>query len=553
MPSKLPFLIASCAIAALFLLPGTAAATVYCVDTTPGDLSDNKSIDASCETGTATLTSGLALAETHPGTDSVLVGPGNYVLAANPGGPEANYSEPGQVVHVRGIGSPHLTMGGTTGTEYGIAVTGAGGTTVEDLALTVPANSDSNAEIGIKIVGSLSGDAVGRNLSVDAPAGNNTQGIMLSRAKLVDSRVKIPLGAPTSTGVAATDSNSGLVGDEIEADIGVNVSSNEFTIERSRLYSWRGAQIDSGTLVARDSLIRLQPRSSAIGIMLANDNKGIKPINGAIEGVTIVGGAVANSVGIRVQANLLEETADATIADTVIAGPAKALQVWSDAGREAKATVSYSNYNPATVEVNDNLDGAGATGTSIYLPSNVSNLAPNFVDPAAGDFRLAAGSPLLDVGDPAAPAADAVDLAGNSRAIAAVCGGAPRRDIGAYEHVPTCLPPGEGGSGAGAGTPGGELSRPQPQLPNTTIRLKGKPRVATAGRTVKVTVTLGSSVSGASFRCQVDRKTFRGCGATFSTRLGPGRHRIRAVAVSATGADPTPAVVKLTVVRKADG
>ena len=47
------------ALAALFVLPGTAGATVFCVDTTPGVLTDNDSIDPSCEAAQPTLLSAL--------------------------------------------------------------------------------------------------------------------------------------------------------------------------------------------------------------------------------------------------------------------------------------------------------------------------------------------------------------------------------------------------------------------------------------------------------------------------------------------------------------
>jgi len=571
MLTKASLFIASCALAALLLLPGTAAAKVYCVDTTPADLANNNSIDASCDTATTTLTKGLELAEINPGTDSVLVGPGDYTLPAKANGIEANYNEPGQIVHVRGIGSPHLTMGGTTGSERGVSVIGAGGTTVEDLALSIPANVDGNSDIGFFIGSSVKDGAIARNLGVDAPAANNSQAISLGLARLVESRVTIPAGASnTSSGVAASNGDASLVGDVIEADTAINTSGNVVTIERSRFSAWHGTETDGGTLVMRDSLVRLQPKSGAIGVKLANDNKSNSTIKGVLDGVTIVGGEGFSSVGVRVQANLNLETAEATIADTVIKGPAKALQVWSDAGRPATATVSYSNYDPALVEINQNLDGTGAEGTSTYLPNNVTNLAPGFLDPGAGDFRLAASSPLLDLGDPTAPAAGAVDLAGNARALAGVCGAAPRRDIGAYEFAPICTVDGEGESGPGEGTggaggsggdadsgaapAGGPTSSPgapAAPLPNTTIKFKRKRLVTTTGKPAKVTIRFTSTVAGATFRCRVDAKALKPCPAAFTTHLRPGKHRITAVAVTAAGADPTPATVKLTVVRKA--
>jgi hypothetical protein len=57
------------------------------------------------------------------------------------------------------------------------------------------------------------------------------------------------------------------------------------------------------------------------------------------------------------------------------------------------------------------------------------NVDPLLVDPAA-DLRLAAGSPVIDRGDPAAPALPTVDFDGNSRVIG------PAPDMGALEARP---------------------------------------------------------------------------------------------------------------------
>jgi len=134
---------------------------------------------------------------------------------------------------------------------------------------------------------------------------------------------------------------------------------------------------------------------------------------------------------------------------------------------------------------------------------------------------------------------------------------------------PTCTQDDEGesgpgespGQGQGEGSPGGPDSGVAPvggsaaatsgALPDITIKLKAKRLVATAGKPAKVTLRFGSNVTGATFRCRVDAKPFKPCPATFTTRPQPGKHRITTVAVTAAGADPTPATVEVTVVRKA--
>lgn len=63
---------------------------------------------------------------------------------------------------------------------------------------------------------------------------------------------------------------------------------------------------------------------------------------------------------------------------------------------------------------------------------------PLFVNAGAGDFHLQASSPMIDMGDPAAPAAGSLDLDGDPRALDATpacAGNVDRRDIGADEFV----------------------------------------------------------------------------------------------------------------------
>jgi len=55
-----------------------------------------------------------------------------------------------------------------------------------------------------------------------------------------------------------------------------------------------------------------------------------------------------------------------------------------------------------------------------------------FLNPAAGDYRIPSSSPLVDAGNNAAPSLPATDLAGNPR-IASAPGSPDRIDIGAYE------------------------------------------------------------------------------------------------------------------------
>jgi hypothetical protein len=101
----------------------------------------------------------------------------------------------------------------------------------------------------------------------------------------------------------------------------------------------------------------------------------------------------------------------------------------SAAAGTAVINTDYSNYD-ATSQV-DPPDSGGIS------PQKQTNLSPGFVNPAQHDFRLAAGSSLIDRGDPAAlgGAEPASDLDGNPRRLNGDTDCIPQQDIGAYEYV----------------------------------------------------------------------------------------------------------------------
>src|SRR5262245_43306439 len=153
MAAKRATIVALAAVAAaLMLVPGTATATVYCVDATPGNLSDNWSVDPSCKTLSSTIPVALAAAETSPEPDSVLIGPGNYSLPTGvaPSFQQVHYSSSGgNTLQLRGAGADQtkLTMGSTAGVQTGLRISAPAGSSVSRFALRIPANVDSNQDI----------------------------------------------------------------------------------------------------------------------------------------------------------------------------------------------------------------------------------------------------------------------------------------------------------------------------------------------------------------------------------------------------------------------
>ena len=393
--------------------------------------------------------------------------------------------------------------------------------------MSIPSNSDSNSDIGIE----MDGGVIAHDLLVDGPSANNAIGFVLA-GTLRHVTVDLPIKAPGGNTAVSSYNAATIVDSVLRAPTGLQSSGITVTIERTRLETKWGTKSDSGSIVLRDSLIDLGDREYAVGVKVGNNNNGSNPIGGTLDGVTVVGGG-PESAGVVIQADNGSESAKARISNTVIEGPSTPLQVLADNGRPAEVVASYSNYGPP--EVNNNLDGIGATGTASYTPASITSLAPGFADPAAGDFHLAPSSPLIDLGDPAALPAEELDIDGGSRAASPRCpDAAGRRDIGADEFDPSC-----------AAAVASHL------FPRPTIR--GRKRVATSKKRARVTFRLASSEPGASFSCSVDGRRFKSCGARFTVFLNPGRHRIRAMAVGAIGADPTPAIARIRVVKTSPG
>lgn len=89
---------------------------------------------------------------------------------------------------------------------------------------------------------------------------------------------------------------------------------------------------------------------------------------------------------------------------------------------------------------------------------------------------------------------------------------------------------------------------PPPIAPNTSF-LKHPPKlVRTRSKTARVVFRFGSDQAGVTFRCKVDKGSFRSCGSRTVRRFGLGRHTVKVVAVSSAGlADATAAVFRFRV------
>ncbi|MFN8111754.1 MAG: right-handed parallel beta-helix repeat-containing protein [Solirubrobacterales bacterium] len=226
-----------------------------------------------------------------------------------------------------------------------------------------------------------------------------------------------------------------------------------------------------------------------------------------------------------------------TIANTTIAGE----QYLDIGGTNAKIDSSIID-DPVLANAGSTCEitysrGEAATGSQ-GCDGFQTAADPGFADPAAGDYHLTADSPLIDAGDPAAPAGGAVDIDGDPRAIEGdgVCPIDAERDMGADEVVAPDLDC--------------HVDPPPPPVDTTapeTTAAGAKKQRGHRGR-----FTLSSSEEGSTFECRLDRGAYAPCVAELKTRrLNLGRHTLFVRATDAAGnTDPTPYAKKFKLKRQ---
>ncbi len=231
--------------------------------------------------------------------------------------------------------------------------------------------------------------------------------------------------------------------------------------------------------------------------------------------VTLNGDLIAGSaVGIEARDNApLDNGGDLTVTNVTVADTS------SNGGFATDATITVDS---SSFDVGIGTSGGGTCEISFSRGptttpggdgcSNFQTSAdPMFLNPGAGNFHLQAASPLVDVGNPAAPAAGVLHLDGGPRSCDGDGNGVLRRDIGADElRVP---------------------ASDDCKVPNSSVR---KPKVNRAKRRARI--RFSSTDPGSSFKCKLDGRPFRACTSPITYRhLRRGRHTFQVLATDSFG------------------
>lgn len=397
--------------AASVLAPAAAQAEVFCVGA-PGGCA-----------GTAVSAAGfgdaLTLAETN-GTDD------RFVLAAGqlPAGQVDHTSL--ERVEIVGAGRAKTVL---RGTGTGTVLTIGGNRESSVSALSVEGGPES------KVTLSLS-RAEARDVAVRGGPKTELASVHLAGgATIASSRIEGAGGPIFTAAVLGRSGDASVLDSTIVAPKGAGIVSigNELTVRRSRIAAQAGVMAGAHHASVTDTFVDLRgveaANNLAVGILgLSQSSQTDGRTSTDVERVTVVGQSAPdeNVLGVGARASGNGTSASLTMRDSVIHGIAAPLARGADDGGRSELRTVRSSYLITT-------DLPFEFGPGQLVEEDTLPVSPGFVDAAGGDFRLGAGSKLVDRG--ATSVEDgARDVDGRARVSDGDGDCARAADIGAFER-----------------------------------------------------------------------------------------------------------------------
>jgi hypothetical protein len=377
-----------------------AAADTFCVPT--GSCAPDHTF--------ATLQTALGQANGNgPGRDTIMLGAYTDTTPAT--------NSAGFPVDIIGLGDSTLLLGG--GSNSTRLKINEPTSTVRNLQVQLNANDST----GIESAGTV------RDVAVSAVQGatQTLVGVLLFGSATLDGA---GVFMPTTAGADST-------GVRIESPPAGTKTINDVTVEGTDGILSTGGGAGSITNV-RDAFVRAHSGLSANNSYMSVDNAVVEVLSGAAGGLTSF--AFTESASMRARHVTVVGPGDDPVSHGISAS--------DQDGGPLTATAEVSNSiitgfpqdvhrdGPAVLKI----DWSRFATTGPLPPSGANNTSapPGFLDPGARDFRLAAGSPLIDAGDPAGLAAGepTADLNRSPRLVDGDGDCTARQDMGAFERQP---------------------------------------------------------------------------------------------------------------------
>jgi PKD domain len=382
---------------------GPAAADTFCVPV---------SASSSCPPANqkADLASALAAAGPNGERDQILLGAYTDTTPAT--------NSAGSPVDIIGIGDATILQGG------------GGGST--RLKLNEPTSSVSHLQVRLNADSSTGIEAAGHvhdvSVTADSTATQTLVGVLLFGAGSLEAA---GVFMPTTAGADST-------GVRIEAPPAGTKTITDVTVEGEDGILSAGGGATSTTVV-RDAFVRALSGISANNSQVTVDNSLVEVVPG-------VGGSGLTSFDFSASASL--RARHVTVVKSGGSSQGTGITSSDQDSGPLTSTVEVSNSvvvgflhdirRDAASDLTINWSRFATTGTTPPTGANNTSAEPNFVNPGGRDYRLAADSPLIDAGDPAALTADepAQDLNRATRPLDGNGDCTIRRDMGAFEFQP---------------------------------------------------------------------------------------------------------------------